>query len=131
MAALTTLVALQWIVASVTTRACHPEPQAEDLDSTDSTSTRSLAPLGMTNTTLGTTPRTGSAGPRIVRFPAVYSCIMPKKIHIDEHPTMEELGERYREATDGVERSHYQLLRLLSQGTLTREVAEATGYGAG
>ncbi len=53
---------------------------------------------------------------------------MPKRIHIKEHLTTEELGKRYREASDGVKRSHYQIVWLLSQGKLTREVMESTGY---
>jgi transposase len=38
------------------------------------------------------------------------------------------LEDRYRETRDPVERTHYQIVWLLSQGKLTREVADATGY---
>ena len=55
---------------------------------------------------------------------------MPKRIRVEDHLTTEELGKRYRESSDGVERSHYQIVWLLSQGRLTRDVAEATGYSA-
>ncbi len=53
---------------------------------------------------------------------------MPKRIHVEKHLTTEELEKGYREANDGVKRSHYQIVWLLSQGKLTREVTEATGY---
>ena len=55
---------------------------------------------------------------------------MPKRVHLEQHLTTEELGKRYREASEGIERSHYQIVWLLSQGKLTREVVEATGYSA-
>lgn len=55
---------------------------------------------------------------------------MPKRIHVEKHLSIEELERRYREASDGVKRSHYQIVWLLSQGKLTREVTEATGYKA-
>ncbi len=55
---------------------------------------------------------------------------MPKRLHLQEHLSTQELAERYREARDPVLRSHYQILWLLSSGKLTREVAEATGYSA-
>ncbi len=53
---------------------------------------------------------------------------MPKRLHLQEHLSTQELEERYRKARDPVLRSHYQILWLLSSGKLTREVAEATGY---
>ncbi len=55
---------------------------------------------------------------------------MPKRIHVEKHVTTQGLEKRYREASDGVERTHYQIVWLLSQGKLTREVVEATGYSA-
>lgn len=55
---------------------------------------------------------------------------MPKRIQVEKHLTTEELGKRYRESSDGVKRSHYQIVWLLSQGKLTREVVEATRYSA-
>ncbi len=53
---------------------------------------------------------------------------MPKRIQLKEHLRTEELEARYRAARDAVERSHYQIIWLLSQRKLTREVAEVTGY---
>ncbi len=53
---------------------------------------------------------------------------MPKRLHLEEHLSTQELEERYRKARDPVERTHYQIVWLLSLGKLTREVAEATGY---
>ena len=56
---------------------------------------------------------------------------MAKKIHLEGHLTLGELERRYRGARDPVERSHYQIIWLLAQGQLTREVAAATGYSEG
>jgi transposase len=53
---------------------------------------------------------------------------MPKKLHLQKHLSRQELEKRYRKARDPVERSHYQIVWLLSQGKLTREVAASTGY---
>src|SRR3954447_17436706 len=39
------------------------------------------------------------------------------------------LGQRYRAARSPIERSHLQIVRLLSQGRGEREVAQVTGYG--
>ena len=52
-------------------------------------------------------------------------------MHLERHLSTEELGRRYREARDRVERSHYQVIWLLSCGKSTREVMEATGYTEG
>src|SRR3954471_19769130 len=40
-----------------------------------------------------------------------------------------ELGQRYRAARSPVERSHLQIVWLLSRGRSEREVARVTGYG--
>src|SRR3954451_18432128 len=45
------------------------------------------------------------------------------------HLSSAELGQRYRAAGDAIERSHLQIVWLLSQGRDEREVAQATGYG--
>jgi transposase len=55
---------------------------------------------------------------------------MPKRVHLEQHLTTDELERRYRQARDPVERSHFQILWLVSQGNLTREVVAATGYSA-
>src|ERR671932_1446304 len=56
---------------------------------------------------------------------------MPKKIKLEPHLGSEELENRYRKARDPVERSHYQILWLISQAKTTQEVMEATGYSRG
>lgn len=43
----------------------------------------------------------------------------------------EELERRYRKAGDAVERSHYQIIWLLSRGKTTGQVMEATSYSRG
>ena len=56
---------------------------------------------------------------------------MPKRLHLEPHLTTTELAQRYRRARDPVERGHYHILWLLSQGQLTRAVVAASGYSAG
>jgi transposase len=53
---------------------------------------------------------------------------MPKHLHLQPHLTAAELERRYRQARDPHERSHYQIVWLVSQGRLTREVVAITGY---
>ena len=45
------------------------------------------------------------------------------------HLSTAELGQRYRAARQPIERSHLQIVWLLSQGRREREVAAVTGYG--
>src|SRR3954452_23715217 len=45
------------------------------------------------------------------------------------HLSPAELGQRYRAARSPVERSHLQIVWLLSRGRSEREVARVTGYG--
>ena len=45
------------------------------------------------------------------------------------HLSPAELGQRYRAARSPMERSHLQIVWLLSQGRDEREVAQVTGYG--
>src|SRR3954454_11427696 len=45
------------------------------------------------------------------------------------HLSPAELGRRYRAARSPVERSHLQIVWLLSRGRGEREVAQVTGYG--
>lgn len=47
------------------------------------------------------------------------------------HTSTEELERRYRKAKDPVERSHHQIVWLLSQSRTTEEVCEVTGYSPG
>ncbi len=56
---------------------------------------------------------------------------MPKTIKLEPHLSSEELENRYRKAHDPVERSHYQILWLISEGKTTRQVMEVTGYSRG
>lgn len=53
---------------------------------------------------------------------------MPRRIQIKPHLSVEELEQHYRQASDGVERSHYQIIWLLAQGKRSNEVAQITGY---
>jgi transposase len=45
------------------------------------------------------------------------------------HLSTAELGQRYRAARQPIERSHLQIVWLVSQGRSEREVAAVTGYG--
>ena len=53
---------------------------------------------------------------------------MPRHIKLTEHLSTDELALRYRQASDPVTRSHFQILWLLAQGKSTGYVAEITGY---
>ena len=53
---------------------------------------------------------------------------MPGRIKIKGHLSSEELSERYRGSKDVVERGHYQVIWLVSQGRSTAEVASVRGY---
>jgi transposase len=64
----------------------------------------------------------------IIKIDTHPTVTMPKRIQIAPHLPIEELEQRYRQATDGVERSHYQIIWLLAKGHSTAEVAELTGY---
>jgi transposase len=56
---------------------------------------------------------------------------MPKRLQLSPHTSTEELEHRYRKAKDPVERSHHQIVWLLSEGRTTEEVCEVTGYSSG
>ena len=56
---------------------------------------------------------------------------MPKTIKLESHLSSEELESRYRKAHDPVERSHYQIVWLISEGKTTTQVMEVTGYSRG
>jgi hypothetical protein len=53
---------------------------------------------------------------------------MPNRLELSPHASTQELEHRYREAKDPVERSHRQIVWLLSEGKTTEEVCEVTGY---
>ena len=56
---------------------------------------------------------------------------MPKRLELSPHASTRELERRYKRARDPVERSHLQIVRLLSEGKNTGEVSEVTGYSLG
>ena len=53
---------------------------------------------------------------------------MPKRLTLAEHLPVVDLEQRYRQATDPVARSQWQILWLLARGLPTEEVARVTGY---
>ena len=56
---------------------------------------------------------------------------MPKSLELSPHASTQELEHRYKKARDPVERSHLQIVWLLSEGRTTGEVSEVTGYSVG
>jgi transposase len=56
---------------------------------------------------------------------------MPKRLELSAHANAKELERRYKKAKDPVERSHLQIVWLLSEGRTTGEVSEVTGYSRG
>jgi transposase len=61
----------------------------------------------------------------------LYNTLMPKRLELSPHATTQQLEHRYRKAKDPVERSHFQIVWLLSEGKGTQEVCEVTGYSVG
>jgi transposase len=53
---------------------------------------------------------------------------MPKRIVLAEHLSEEELGQKYRQASSGIESRQFQVLWLLAQGQPTEKVSQITGY---
>jgi len=53
---------------------------------------------------------------------------MARRVKLAPHLAVEELELRYRQAQDGITRSHWQILWLLANGKRSEEVAEVTGY---
>jgi transposase len=51
-----------------------------------------------------------------------------RRLKLADHLTVDELERRYRQASDPVERSQWQILWLLGQGRPTSEVADITSY---
>ncbi len=54
---------------------------------------------------------------------------MGKRLTVAQQLCIEELGQRYRQAKESIERSHWQILWLLAQGHTSAKVAQVTGYG--
>src|SRR5260370_39762357 len=55
---------------------------------------------------------------------------MAKRVEVKTELTAEELHERYRQASDAVERTHWHMLWLLKEGKSAKEVAALLGYTA-
>jgi transposase len=55
---------------------------------------------------------------------------MARRIKLTTKLSVDELEQRYRRASEGMERSHWQLLWLLARGHPAYEVAQMTGYSA-
>jgi len=53
---------------------------------------------------------------------------MANHLALTQHFSPDELHERYRASTDPVERSHWQIIWLKSQGQSTPQIAAVTGY---
>ena len=53
---------------------------------------------------------------------------MPKKIILKSHISTKELYNIYRNSPSAIERTHYQIIWLLSTGKSVIEVAKVTGY---
>jgi transposase len=56
---------------------------------------------------------------------------MPKRLELSPHASTQELERLYKKARDPVERSHLQIVWLLSEGRRTEEVCRVTGYSPG
>jgi len=50
------------------------------------------------------------------------------RLRLANHLSSDELQQRYRESKDPVERTHWQVLWLLSQGRGSQEIATFTGF---
>ncbi len=53
---------------------------------------------------------------------------MAKRVEVKTELTTEELHERYRKATNPVERTHWHIVWLMKEGHTATEVAERIGY---
>ncbi len=53
---------------------------------------------------------------------------MPKRINLEPYFSVEELFTFYRQASDPIERTRYQIIWLLARGMPTEDVAKVTGY---
>src|SRR5215471_1948292 len=55
---------------------------------------------------------------------------MARRIKLTTKLSVDELERRYRSASEGMERSHWQIIWLLAQGHPAYAVAKMTGYSA-
>jgi transposase len=53
---------------------------------------------------------------------------VPKKLSLSQHLSTQELRKRYRKASNVVEKSHYQVIWLLSTGKTPKQVGAITSY---
>jgi len=53
---------------------------------------------------------------------------MPRQVRLENHLSVAELEQRYRQSAQAVERSHLQIVWLLAQGQQAQHVAQVTGY---
>ena len=53
---------------------------------------------------------------------------MPKRLKLEPPQTPSELSKLYRQASDLIERTRYQIIWLLATGRVTEDVASVTGY---
>ena len=54
--------------------------------------------------------------------------VIPKRLKLEPHQTPSELSKLYRQASDPIERTRYQIIWLLATGRVTEDVAEVTDY---
>lgn len=53
---------------------------------------------------------------------------MPARLRLQAHLEPEQIEARYRSAEGGLERTHWQVIRLLAQGRTSEDVAAVVGY---
>jgi transposase len=53
---------------------------------------------------------------------------VPKQLCLSQHLSILELLDKYRHASNVIEKSHYQIIWLLSTGKTPKQVAEITSY---
>jgi len=53
---------------------------------------------------------------------------VPKKLVLSQHLSTQELFDKYRSSDKVIQKSHYQIIWLLSTGKTPKQVAETTGY---
>jgi hypothetical protein len=53
---------------------------------------------------------------------------MPKRLKLEPHQTSSELFKLYRQASDPIERTRYQIIWLLATRRVNEDVASVTGY---
>ena len=54
--------------------------------------------------------------------------LMAKRLNLEPHQSVENLFKLYRQTSDPIERTRYQIIWLLAQGKRTEDVASVTGY---